>query len=73
MLDQSAIEFYKLAAGIIPLLWIGTVLQRLDPSPLQSELRQLDEQTRQLRAEAERLRADSEEILKKILLEQVAR
>jgi hypothetical protein len=36
--DQSTLEFYKLAAQIIPVLWIGNVLQRLDPSVYAAEV-----------------------------------
>jgi len=38
MPDQSTLEYYKLAAGIIPVLWVGNALQRLDPQPLMSEV-----------------------------------
>jgi hypothetical protein len=36
--DQSTLEFYKLAAQIIPVLWIGNVLQRLDPTVYAAEV-----------------------------------
>jgi hypothetical protein len=28
----AVIEYYKLAAGVIPLIWVGNVLQQLSPA-----------------------------------------
>jgi hypothetical protein len=49
--DQAALEFYKLAAQIIPVLWIGTVLERLDPAPVRADVRRAEDDARRLRVE----------------------
>jgi len=60
--NPAVIEFYKLAAGIIPVLWLGTVLQRLDPSPTTRSMRSLDHAEDRLRAEARRLHDQAEKL-----------
>jgi hypothetical protein len=39
--DQSLIEFYGLATQVIPVLWIGAALQRLDPEPVREKWREI--------------------------------
>jgi hypothetical protein len=60
--DQGALEFYKLAAQIIPVLWIGSVLQRLDPGPMRRQLRRLDQAADRLYDDAAKLSAEAEKV-----------
>jgi hypothetical protein len=53
--DPAALEFYKLAAQVIPVLWIGTVLQRLSADPLRDELRRRKDEAARTLEEAMRL------------------
>jgi len=38
----GAIQYYMLAAAVIPVLWVGNALQQLDPSPARHAIEPLD-------------------------------
>jgi hypothetical protein len=48
MPDQSTLEYYKLAAEVMPVLWLGTALQRLDPTATLAALERVQRETREL-------------------------
>jgi hypothetical protein len=55
--SAGLIEYYKLAASILPVLWIGNVLQQLDPNAACAAVQPLDARRRRLETEAGQLRA----------------
>jgi hypothetical protein len=50
MPDEAILEYYKLAAQIMPVLWLGTALQRLDPTETLAALERVQREARELDA-----------------------
>jgi hypothetical protein len=55
--SAGLIEYYKLAAAVIPVLWIGNVLQQLDPNAARADVQPLEARRRRLETEADEVLA----------------
>jgi hypothetical protein len=59
MADASgAIEYYKLAAAVIPVLWVGQALVQLDPAPARQAIEPLDRRLQTLEDQAETVNSE---------------
>lgn len=50
--SAGLIEYYKLAAAVLPVLWIGNVLQQLDPNAARAAAQPLEARRKRLETEA---------------------
>lgn len=58
--SAGLIEYYKLVAAVLPVLWIGNVLQQLDPNAARAAIQSLEARRKLLETEANELLATPE-------------
>lgn len=58
----ALIEYYKLAAGVIPVLWVGNVLQQLSPEAARRQLATLEKRAQAIPTDAQELRTRAAEL-----------
>jgi hypothetical protein len=61
MIDTAVLEYYKLAAAVIPVLWVGQAFQFLGPEASRRQIELLGSEARETSEKAERLKKETEQ------------
>ena len=61
MIDAAALEYYKLAAGVIPVLWVGQAFQFIGPEASRREIELLGSEAYEAGEAAEKLKEETEQ------------